>query len=80
MWRCSITKRQATQFRQKIVQTIVKFKKLSDEEINFYCSLDEGIDKAGGCKISGYAEAFISFISGSYSNVMGLPLFETVNA
>ncbi|MCZ6913286.1 MAG: Maf family protein, partial [Rickettsia endosymbiont of Ixodes persulcatus] len=46
----------------------------------FYCSLDEGIDKAGGCKISGYAEAFISFISGSYSNVMGLPLFETVNA
>ncbi|MCC8418515.1 MAG: Maf family nucleotide pyrophosphatase [Rickettsia endosymbiont of Glossina mortisans submortisans] len=66
--------------RQKIVQTIVKFKKLSDEEINFYCSLDEGIDKAGGCKISGYAEAFISFISGSYSNVMGLPLFETVTA
>ncbi|MFP3120921.1 septum formation inhibitor Maf [Rickettsia sp. R2] len=66
--------------RKKIVQTIVKFKKLSEEEINFYCSLDEGIDKAGGCKISGYAEAFISFISGSYSNVMGLPLFETVNA
>ncbi|MCZ6884475.1 MAG: Maf family protein, partial [Rickettsia endosymbiont of Ixodes ricinus] len=31
-------------------------------------------------QISGYAEAFISFISGSYSNVMGLPLFETVNA
>ncbi|MGX6960345.1 MAG: Maf family protein [Rickettsia endosymbiont of Pentastiridius leporinus] len=66
--------------RQKIIQTIVKFKKLSDEEINFYCSLDEGLDKAGGCKISGYAEAFISFISGSYSNVMGLPLFETINA
>ncbi|WP_347939116.1 Maf family protein [Rickettsia oklahomensis] len=66
--------------RQKTVQTIVKFKKLSDEEINFYCSLDEGIDKAGGYKISSYAEAFISFISGSYSNVMGLPLFETVNA
>ncbi|XVN40907.1 MAG: nucleoside triphosphate pyrophosphatase [Rickettsia endosymbiont of Argas persicus] len=66
--------------RQKIVQTIIKFKKLSEEEINFYCSLDEGLDKAGGCKISGYAEAFISFISGSYSNVMGLPLFETVNS
>lgn len=66
--------------RQKIVQTIIKFKKLSNEELNFYCSLDEGLNKAGGCKISGYAETFISFISGSYSNVMGLPLFETVNA
>lgn len=66
--------------RQKIVGTIIKFKKLSKEEIDFYCSLDEGLNKAGGCKISGYAEAFISFISGSYSNVMGLPLFETVNA
>ena len=66
--------------RQKIVQTIVKFKRLSKEELDFYCSLDEGIDKAGGCKISGYAEALISFISGSYSNVMGLPLFETVNS
>ncbi|MCC8370538.1 MAG: Maf family protein [Janthinobacterium lividum] len=66
--------------RQKIVQTVLKFKRLSEEELNFYCSLDEGIDKAGGCKISGYAEAFISFISGSYSNVMGLPLFETVNS
>ena len=66
--------------RQKIVQTIVKFKKLTNKEIDFYCSLDEGLGKAGGCKISGYAEAFISFISGSYSNIMGLPLFETVNS
>lgn len=66
--------------RQKIVQTVVKFKRLSEEELNFYCLLDEGIDKAGRYKICGYAEAFISFISGSYSNVMGLPLFETVNS
>lgn len=77
---CIIKKdRQQLVTRQKIIQTIIKFKKLSSEEINFYCSLDEGLDKAGGCKISGYTEAFISFISGSYSNVMGLPLFETVN-
>lgn len=66
--------------RKKIVCTIVKFKKLSKEEINFYCTLDDGLGKAGGCKIAGYTEAFISFISGSHSNVMGLPLFETVNA
>jgi len=66
--------------RKKTVRTIVKFKKLSKEEIDFYCTLDDGLGKAGGCKIAGYTEAFISFISGSHSNVMGLPLFETVNA
>lgn len=65
--------------RQRLVQTIVKFKRLTDQEIDFYCNLGEGIDKAGGYSIRGYAEAFISFISGSYSNVVGLPLFETVN-
>ncbi|MCC8415988.1 MAG: Maf family nucleotide pyrophosphatase [Rickettsia endosymbiont of Gnoriste bilineata] len=65
--------------RQKIVQTIVKFKKLSHQEIEFYCSLDEGINKAGGCMIHGYAEAFIPSIYGSYSNIMGLPLLETMH-
>lgn len=65
--------------RQKIVETIVKFKRLTPQEIDFYCILNEGINKAGGCSISGYAEAFILFISGSYSNVMGLPLYETRN-
>lgn len=69
-----------TTVRQKIAQTIVKFKRLSQQEIDFYCSLNEGLNKSGGCGISGYAEAFIPFISGSHSNVMGLPLFETVNA
>lgn len=65
--------------RRRLVQTIVKFKKLTAQEIDLYCKLGEGVDKAGGCKISGYAESFVSFISGSYSNVMGLPLFELVN-
>ncbi|MFY9590337.1 Maf family protein [Rickettsia endosymbiont of Halotydeus destructor] len=66
--------------RQKIVQTIIKFKRLSQQEIDFYSSLDEGLNKAGGYGISGYAEAFMPFISGSHSNVIGLPLCETVNA
>jgi len=65
--------------RQKIVETIVKFKRLTPQEIDFYCSLKEGLNKAGGCGIAGYAEAFVLFISGSYSNVMGLPLYETRN-
>ena len=64
---------------KKLVQTTVKFKILANKDIEFYCSLDEGLNKAGGYSIFGYAESFVSFLSGSYSNVMGLPLFETVN-
>ncbi|MCC8417157.1 MAG: Maf family nucleotide pyrophosphatase [Rickettsia endosymbiont of Bryobia graminum] len=65
--------------RKKLVQTIVKFKRLTDQEIEFYCNLEEGMNKAGGCGISGYAEAFMPFIKGSHSNIMGLPMFETRN-
>jgi len=67
------------QISKKLVQSIVKFKILTIADIELYCSLDEGVNKAGGFSISGYAESFVSFISGSYSNVMGLPLFETCN-
>ncbi len=65
--------------RQKLVKTTVKFKRLAKSEIEFYCNLDEGLNKAGGCAISGYAESFVSFLSGSHSNVQGLPLLETRN-
>jgi len=65
--------------RKKVVQTIVQIKKLSSKEIDFYCQTKEGLGKAGGYSIIGFAESFVSFISGSYSNVIGLPLFETVN-
>lgn len=67
------------QIRQKYVETKVKFKRFTIEEIDFYSTLEEGLNKAGGYSISGYAESFISFISGSHSNVVGLPLFETRN-
>lgn len=67
------------QTRQKIVQTIIKFKNLTHAEIDLYCDLEEGINKAGGYSISGFAQSFILFLSGSYSNVMGLPLYETSN-
>ena len=61
----------------KVVKTTLKFKNLSEEEIEFYCASGEGIGKAGGCSLSGYAESFVIYIAGSYSNVIGLPLYET---
>ena len=63
----------------KIVKTIIKFKRLTKAEIEHYVSLQEGLDKASGYSIEGYAQVYISFISGSYSNVIGLPLCETRN-
>lgn len=65
--------------RKRLVCSTVKFKTLTKKEIEFYCSLDEGLNKAGGYTMTGYAECFVSYIAGSYSNVKGLPLFETVN-
>lgn len=64
---------------KRVVKTIIKFKRISEAEIAYYSSLPEGIDKAGGYTLSGYAESFVSYISGSFSNVIGLPLYETMN-
>jgi len=55
----------------------VAFKKLSQNEIINYCATDEPIGKAGGYAIQGRAAIFINHLEGSYSGVMGLPLFET---
>jgi len=60
----------------KSVATIVAFKRLSDTEINDYIASNEWNGKAGGYAIQGLGAAFIRFISGSYSNVVGLPLYE----
>jgi septum formation protein len=65
--------------RNRIVKTIVKIKSLTDSEIEGYILSKEGIGKGGGFAISGIAEVFISFVAGSYSNIVGLPLFETRN-
>ena len=63
-------------FKQKLkyVTSIVKFKKLSVQEINYYLESGEWKGKAGGYAIQGLASRYINFISGSYSNVVGLPL------
>ncbi|MFN5026892.1 MAG: septum formation protein Maf [Candidatus Fonsibacter ubiquis] len=63
----------------KKVFTKVTFKRLNTQEIEEYLLTNEWKDKAGAYAIQGYAEKFIKRINGSYSNVVGLPLFETYN-
>jgi septum formation protein len=57
--------------------SIVTFRALSDDEIKHYCATPEPYDKAGGYGIQGLAALFVERIEGSYTGVMGLPLFET---
>ena len=61
-----------------LTTTTVRFTVLSEERIRRYLLTREYTDKAGGYAIQGQAGAFVEHISGSYSGVMGLPLFETV--
>ena len=64
---------------QRTVETRLKFKSLSHDEIEAYVQSGEGIGKAGGYGIQGLAGAFVSGLIGSYTAVVGLPLFETRN-
>jgi len=59
------------------VMTSVAFKRLHDSEIELYIDSGEWRGKAGGYAIQGLAARFVRTLSGSYSNVVGLPLFET---
>ncbi|MEL6374542.1 MAG: Maf-like protein [Pseudomonadota bacterium] len=64
--------------RIKIVETKVRFKRLSKNEIESYIASREWRDKAGGYAIQGLAGCFVQKLSGSYTNVVGLPLTEVV--
>jgi len=64
--------------RNRVAVTRVSFLRLSAREIEAYVESREGIGKAGGYAIQGRADAFVKAISGSYSNVVGLPLADTV--
>ena len=64
--------------RARDVVTSVAFKRLTRDEIEDYVSGGEWRDKAGGYAIQGRAGAFVRFLGGSYFNVVGLPLYETV--
>ena len=74
---CLVTPRGA--FRQRLVETRVRFKRLSEEDIESYLASGEWRGKAGGYAAQGIAGTFIVKLVGSYSNVVGLPLYETVS-
>lgn len=61
----------------RVVMTAVTFKRLDSRERDAYLAGEEWRGKAGGYAIQGRAAAFVRRINGSYSNVVGLPLFET---
>ncbi|MCE7886942.1 MAG: septum formation protein Maf [Alphaproteobacteria bacterium PRO2] len=63
---------------RKLSDTVVQFKVLQAEEIENYIAGNEWRDKAGGYAIQGLAAAFIKSIRGSYSNVVGLSLYDTM--
>ena len=67
----------AGQARHRLSTSIVAFKRLSDDELTDYLASGEWQGKAGAYAIQGRAEALIRWMSGSYSGVMGLPLYET---
>jgi septum formation protein len=66
-----------TGIRQRLVETMIAMKRLSDEEIDYYAGHGEWRGKAGGYALQGYGEVYVRHIAGSYSNVVGLPLAET---
>ena len=63
----------------RCVETKVRFKRLSREDVECYIASDEWRGKAGGYAIQGRAETFVRALQGSYSGVVGLPLYETVH-
>lgn len=65
--------------RHRLVETRVRFKRLSADEIDTYLSVGEWRGKAGGYAIQGLAGSFVVKLVGSYSAVVGLPLYETMS-
>ena len=64
--------------RQRLVETRVRMKKLSSDEFDSYLASGEWRGKAGGYAIQGIAGSFVIKLVGSYTNVVGLPLYETI--
>ena len=61
---------------ERVVDSTVIFRVLTESDIEAYVGSGEGLGKAGGYAIQGIAASYVRFISGSYSNIVGLPLFE----
>ncbi len=63
----------------RLSETKVRFKRLERREIDAYIASDEGLGKAGGYAVQGRAAAFVISLQGSYSSIVGLPLYETMS-
>ncbi|HEX2509052.1 MAG TPA: Maf-like protein [Microvirga sp.] len=74
---CLVTPKDA--LRERLVETRVRFKRLSRDEMERYLASGEWRGKAGGYAIQGLAGTFVVRLVGSYTNVVGLPLYETVS-
>ncbi len=61
----------------RLVETRLHFKRLTEAEIEAYLKSGEGVGKAGGYAVQGRAGAFVMALQGSYTAVVGLPLYET---
>jgi septum formation protein len=74
---CLVTPKE--NFRQRLVETRVRFRRLSEQDMEAYLASGEWRGKAGGYAAQGIAGTFIVKLVGSYSNIVGLPLYETVS-
>jgi len=74
---CLVTPKET--FRQRLVETRVRFKRLSGEDLEAYLASGEWRGKAGGYAIQGLAGSFVVKMVGSYTNVVGLPLYEALS-
>ena len=74
---CLVTPKEA--FRQRLVETRVRFKRLSNEDLEAYLASGEWRGKAGGYAVQGLAGTFVVKMVGSYTNVVGLPLYESMS-
>lgn len=72
-----VTPKQA--FRSRLVESRIRFKRLSADDIDQYIASGEWKEKAGGYAIQGIAGSFVVRLIGSYSSVVGLPLYETAS-
>jgi nucleoside triphosphate pyrophosphatase len=73
---CVVTPKES--FRQRLVETRVRFKRLAQSDLEAYLASGEWRGKAGGYAIQGLAGCFVVKIVGSYTNVVGLPIYETI--
>src|SRR5437868_5312278 len=73
---CLVTPKEA--FRQRLIESRVRFKRLSEDDIQAYIGSGEWRGKAGGYAVQGIAGSFVVKMVGSYTNVVGLPLYEVM--